>query len=36
MHGLVEVTPEVFGNDKLRHKLLNAALKFSRSIPKKD
>jgi hypothetical protein len=36
MHGLVEVTPEVFGNDKLRHKLLNAALKFSKSMPKKD
>jgi TfoX N-terminal domain len=36
MHGLVEVTPEIFGNDKLRHKLVKAALDFNQSLPKKD
>jgi len=35
MHGLVEVEPEVFGDDKLRHKLVKAALDFNRSLPEK-
>jgi len=35
MHGWVRAAPEVYGNDTLRHTLLNAALKFVRSLPAK-
>jgi hypothetical protein len=35
MHGWVRAAPEVYGNDKLREKLLKAALEFTRSLPGK-
>lgn len=35
MHGWVRAGPEVFGDDALRRKLLNAALAFVRSLPAK-
>jgi TfoX N-terminal domain len=35
MHGWVRAAPEVYENDKLRRKLLKAALDFTRSLPKK-
>ena len=35
MHGWVRATPEAYGDDALRRKLLNAALDFTRSLPKK-
>jgi hypothetical protein len=35
MHGWVRAAPEVYGNDALRQKLVNAALEFNRSLPKK-
>jgi TfoX N-terminal domain len=36
MHGWVRAAPEAYGNDPLRHRLLNAALEFNRSLPKKS
>jgi TfoX N-terminal domain len=35
MQGWVRATPEAYGNDVLRQKLIDAALKFSQSLPKK-
>lgn len=35
MQGWVWAAPEVFGNDALRRKLLDAALEFARSLPQK-
>ena len=35
MHGWVRAAPEAYANDALRRKLLNAALDFTRSLPKK-
>jgi hypothetical protein len=35
MHGWVRAAPEVYEDDTLRRKLLNAALDFNRSLPKK-
>jgi hypothetical protein len=35
MHGWVRVAPEVYGDDKLRRKLVKAALDFNRSLPPK-
>jgi len=35
MHGWVRATPEAYGDDALRRKLLKAALDFTRSLPKK-
>ena len=35
MHGWIRVAPEVYGDDKLRGKLVKAALEFNRSLPKK-
>ena len=35
MQGWIRVAPEVYGDDTLRNKLLNAALDFNRSLPKK-
>ena len=35
MHGWVRVAPETCGDDALRRKLLDAALAFVRSLPKK-
>jgi len=35
MHGWVRAAPEVYSNDALREKLVNAALEFNRSLPKK-
>lgn len=35
MHGWVRVIPEVYSNDALREKLVNTALVFNRSLPKK-
>jgi hypothetical protein len=35
MHGWVRAAPEVYGDDALREKVVNAALEFNRSLPKK-
>jgi len=35
MHGWIRAAPEVYGNDALRRRLLDAALDFNRSLPKK-
>jgi hypothetical protein len=35
MHGWVRAAPEAYSIDALRHRLLNAALEFNRSLPKK-
>ena len=35
MHGWVRAAPEVYGSDVLRRRLINAALEFTRSLPKK-
>jgi hypothetical protein len=35
MHGWVRVVPEVYGDDALRQKLLDAALAFNKTLPKK-
>jgi hypothetical protein len=35
MQGWIRVAPEVYGDDKLRHKLVKAALEFNRTLPKK-
>jgi TfoX N-terminal domain len=35
MHGWVRATPEAYGNDVLRQKLIDAALKFNQSLAKK-
>lgn len=35
MHGWIRVAPGVYGDDSLRRKLLQAALEFARSLPKK-
>lgn len=35
MHGWIRAAPEVYGNDALRQKLVDAALEFNRSLPKK-
>lgn len=35
MHGWVRAGPAAFGNDKLRRRLLDAALAFVTSLPKK-
>jgi len=35
MQGWVRAGPEAFGDDELRHKLLDAALDFVRSLPEK-
>jgi hypothetical protein len=35
MHGWVRAAPEVYENDGLRRKLLDAALNFTKSLPKK-
>lgn len=35
MHGWVRAAPEVYANDALRQKLLDAALQFNRTLPKK-
>lgn len=36
MHGWVRAAPEAYGNDALRHRLLNAALEFNRLAKRKD
>jgi hypothetical protein len=36
MHGWVRVAPEAYGNDGFRLKLLEAALAFNLSLPKKQ
>lgn len=35
MHGWVRAAPEVYGSDALRLRLIEAALLFTRSLPKK-
>jgi hypothetical protein len=35
MQGWVWAASEAYGNDALRHKLMDAALKFARSLPEK-
>jgi len=35
MHGWVRASPEVYGDDALRHRLLDAALMFNKTLPKK-
>ncbi len=35
MHGWIRAAPEVYANDALRHQLLDAALRFNRTLPKK-
>ena len=35
MAGWVRAAPEVYSNDALREKLVNAALEFNRTLPKK-
>ena len=35
MHGWVRAAPEAYSNDALRQKLVNAALEFNRTLPKK-
>jgi hypothetical protein len=35
IHGWVRAAQEVYGNDALRRRLVNAALEFNRSLPKK-
>lgn len=35
MHGWVRVTPEGFGDDRLRRKLLDGAIVFVRALPEK-
>jgi hypothetical protein len=36
MSGWVRATPEAYGNDTLRQKLIDAALDFTGSLPKKS
>jgi hypothetical protein len=36
MSGWVRAAPEVYGNDATRQKLLDAAIHFNRSLPKKQ
>lgn len=36
MHGWVRATPEVYGDDALRQRLIEAVLEFIRSLPKKS
>jgi TfoX N-terminal domain len=36
MSGWVRATPEAYGNDALRQKLIEAALHFTGSLPKKE
>jgi hypothetical protein len=36
MSGWVRATPEAYGNDTLRQKLIDAALHFTGSLPKKE
>jgi hypothetical protein len=36
MSGWVRATPEAYGNDALRQKLIEAALRFTGSLPKKE
>ena len=36
MSGWVRATPEVYGNDALRQKLVDATLQFTGSLPKKQ
>jgi TfoX N-terminal domain len=35
MHGWVRAAPQVYGDDNLRRKLLDAALNFNRTLPEK-
>lgn len=35
MHGWVRASPEAYGSDAVRQRLLNAALEFTQSLPKK-
>lgn len=35
MSGWVRAAPEVYGDDELRRKLLDSALKFNRTLPRK-
>ena len=35
MHGWLRAAPEVYGDDALRQRLLDAALAFNKSLPKK-
>jgi hypothetical protein len=35
MSGWVRATPETYGNDALRQKLIDAALRFTASLPRK-
>jgi len=35
MHGWVRAAPEAYADDKLRQKLISAALEFNRTLPKK-
>jgi hypothetical protein len=35
MNGWVRVSADLFGDDKLRQKLMNAALEFNRTLPRK-
>lgn len=35
MRGWIRAAPEAYGNEALRQSLLNAALEFNRSLPKK-
>lgn len=35
MHGWVRAVPQAYGNDRLRRKLLEAALEFTRTLPAK-
>jgi hypothetical protein len=36
MSGWVRATPEAYGNDELRQKLIAAAVDFTGSLPKKN
>lgn len=35
MHGWIRAAPDVYGDDALRLKLVNAALQFNQSLPRK-
>jgi hypothetical protein len=35
MNGWVRVSADLFGDDKLRQKLMKAALEFNRTLPRK-
>ena len=35
MHGWVRASPEAYGSDAVRQRLVNAALEFTQSLPKK-